>query len=282
MMYERFKLIDGEDNLAGFFNYVMTHLTYMRELVAPYSFHKQEEIADFQDGKFCDFCRYELWMHGVAERVREWVSDLSEYFGEFEGSWRYYAESKRLEYLRTCSELGGEDDDDDDYPDGEDADCGQFSIISDLYIEDSLDIVQNTAPNDLQGLCADIIAVSRIDILEGLRKSLGTEIEPYIQDKDGTMRKMTMEERDLNMVSRQVDAEDDAKLILAVDAAIHAIIEIIKECKDDDDNTEALQTVLKASKALLGMDFKELDSALRAYKKEKDDADNIHDGAHTD
>lgn len=65
--YEDFTYIEHNSRLARFFNVIMNKMSTMRMLCAPGNFRKDESIADFQDIKFADFCRYEVWMHSVED-----------------------------------------------------------------------------------------------------------------------------------------------------------------------------------------------------------------------
>ena len=195
-------------------------------LCAPDSFRRDGSIAGFQDTKFCDFCRYEQWMHGVIERLNRWQSLLCDYFVEYGGSWKYYAASNRLAFL---TEYGG---DEKDYEaDGvtirmeglSDEEYKAYAIVHDLYCEDWRDIVQDTLPDDLNGLCADLVANSRIDMLEGLRKFFGDKVEAYRKDENGEMKPLSQEQHDLDMVSNQVDAEDDSKRLKDASAGMLAL-----------------------------------------------------------
>ena len=44
---------------------------------------------------------WEKWLHEIVKRLQEWITTINEYFGEFNGSWEYYALSKRLEFIET-------------------------------------------------------------------------------------------------------------------------------------------------------------------------------------
>lgn len=270
-MYGKFKFIDGEERLTAFFNHLMLKLSYMRQLVAPESFRKEKEIASFQDEKFCDFCRYETWMHAVVERLREWDGLLDEYFGEFCGSWQYYEKAKAKEFYRETSE--------------EPLDCDMseameehlFTIISDLYMEDTSDIVQNTVDKDIAGFRVDLLSVAQIDMLANLKKHLGCNVESYVVDDDGEMHELTAEEHDLDMAMQKVEAEDDSELLKAVAESIGKLMTAIRACDHESDNTERLRAVHKATKALLAMKITKVSKELAELHEEDN---NIGEGTH--
>lgn len=260
--YSRFAMIDDGSNLARFFNGIMKGMSTMRMLVAPVSFRKDESIADFQDSQFCEFCRYESWMHAVVERLNDWISRIDEYDREFHGSWKYYAAYHRISAIR---EFGDDVESDGDAEGIQEEEYKPYSILSVLCDNGWRDIVQDTVPEDIKGLCAAVIANSRTDILEGFKKAFGGNVKAFRQADDGSMRPITQEEHDLDMVSGQVRAEDDAKRIMAIVAGIHMILCMLRLCKHDDDNTEIFKMVRDSSSALLSMDFNALDDTIKLF-----------------
>lgn len=266
--YSTFRDIEDYSRLAMMFNGIMHRLNHLRMLCAPESFRKDESIADFQDTKFCDFCRYELWMHGVIDRLNRWQELLCDYFVEYGGSWQYYAASNRLAFI---TEYGG---DEKDYEaDGEtirkdglkDEEYMLYTIVHDIYSEDRRDIVQDTLPSDLNGLCSDLVANSQIDMLAGLRKFFGKNLQAYRKDADGEMKPLSQEQHDLDMVSNQVDAEDDSKRLMAIIGCLHGMFQIIRSCKYNDDNTEMLKMVQDASAGLLALDWEVMENVMKKY-----------------
>ena len=266
--YSSFRYIDDDSKLALVFNGIMKRLSHLRMLCAPESFRKDESITDFQDDKFCDFCRYELWMHAVIDKLNRWQELLCDYFTEYSGSWQYYAASNRLSFI---TEYGGDDKDYED--DGEtirreglkDEEYKPYTIVHDLYDEGWRDIVQDTLPSDLNGLCADLVANSRIDLLAGLKKFFGDKLQAYRQDENGEMKPLSQEQHDLDMVLNQVDAEDDSKRIQGIIGCLHGIFHIIRSCKYNDDNTELLRMVQDASAGLLAIDWEVMENVMRKY-----------------
>ena len=230
MRYEKFTEIEDSSRLAAFFNSIMHRLFKMRMLCAPISFKRDEEISDFQDEKFCDFCRYETWMHEVVSKLRHWEKETEEYFSEFET--------------------------DEDYK--------YYTIVSELYYDNWKDIVQDTKAEDLRGLCADLIANSRIDYLEGLKKFFGCDLMPYKMEGND-IRPMSREEHELDMALEQADAEDDSTRLFGVAGSIMGIFMVIKSCDRYDDNVEKLQMVSSMAKALLDMNFDGIHKTMKIF-----------------
>lgn len=256
--YKTFTLIDDSSPLAGFFNSLMKDMQCTRTLVAPSSFNREAEIAGFEDEKFCDFCRYEVWMHSVIERLNFWCDEIKEYMNEFEGNWKYFAASSRLSSIK---EYGGEDDD--FYEDGtirkeglDDSVYEPFSIVSYLSDGGFNDIVVNTHIDDLKGMLADIVAISHIDLFANMKKAFGSNIEAYKKDENGVMRKVSSEEHDMDVALKKVSAADNAERVKCIIDGIELIVRILKSFEYNNDNKEGLQTVSVISTALLNMDFK--------------------------
>lgn len=260
MTYERFTYIIDKSSLARFFNGIMNQLQGVRMLCAPTSFKRDKDIADFQDEKFCDFCRYEKWMHSVVERLHEWENVIDEYFTEFNGSWEYYAESKHLAYVHEYGE-----DEDDEYGRGV---LQAFSVLSDLYEEDFKDIVQDTVLPHLNGLCADMMANAQVDLLDGLKKHFGAEnVVACRRSEDGRMVPMSREDYELSRISHQVGTDDDVKTLRAVFGGVSSVVQMIQSLSYDSDNKEELQIIRNAAEALLLMDFDAYDDAVMKFVK---------------
>ena len=269
MRYVAFRMIEDDTALASFFNHIMTILGPMRLFCAPDSFARSEEVGDFQDSKFCDFCRYEIWMHAVVERLTAWQDTIGAYFTEFHGKWRYYAASQRIASIRKLYGDGDMDDYTDTHIKGEnDEDYMQFTVLTDLFDDEWRDIVQDTSVEDIHGLLADIVAIAQVDILEGLKKHFGNTIQPYVQTDDGDVRPMTQEEHDLGNVSRQVGSDDDVKRLKAIAGCIQTVLFMFRRCRYNEDNTELLQMAADTTGALLDMDFKTLGAVIQKFRDE--------------
>ena len=111
---------------------------------------------------------WERWLHGVFNRLLEWADIISTYFDEYNGSWEYYALSKRLEFINEY----GSDDNDDYNPDDTikttsitHEQLKYHTIFYDLY-HDCVDIVQDTKPDDLYPM---IITLETRQVLSSLR-----------------------------------------------------------------------------------------------------------------
>lgn len=269
MIYTAFKKIESDTLIAAFFNHVMKGLKMQRMFCAPDSFRGDKKIAKFKDEKFCDLCRYELWMHGVTERLEKWQKVLEEYFTEFHGNWKYYAAYHRLSAIR---EFGADERDLDEEGNVRregltDRDLMHYTVLLELYDEGWRDIVQDTTVNDIKNLSADIVACSSLNLLGGLQKHFGNNIFPAVMQEDGEMRKITMEEYDIRKASEKVTAEYDAKRVMAIAQGLQYEIDIFKRCEYNKDNKELLLMATEITKELLNLDFSALETAEKKYEE---------------
>ena len=145
------KQIESEQPLAIAFNKVISKITTLWIMTRPRIFDDTKgEEATFKMITYYQILLWEKWLHEVVQRLQEWITTIDEYFDEFNGSWEYYALSKRLDFL---NEYGG---DDEDYnPDGSIKTTGvthdqlkYHTVFYDLYHE-CVDIVQDTHPQDV-------------------------------------------------------------------------------------------------------------------------------------
>ena len=114
-MSELIQPIDNKSPLAKFFNKIISKIQTLRIISLPRTFEDVKgNEASFKMMTYYQTALWEKWMHGVVKRLEEWDAVIDEYFDEFDGSWEYYALSKRLESINKC----GSDDEENFNPDG--------------------------------------------------------------------------------------------------------------------------------------------------------------------
>ena len=255
--------IESEQPLAIVFNKVISKITTLWIMTRPRIFDdtKGEEAA-FKMTTYYQIILWEKWLHEVVKRLQEWTATIDNYFDEFNGSWEYYALSKRLDFL---NENGG---DDEDYnPDGSikttDITHEQLryhTIFSDLY-HDCVDIVQDTKPTDLYPLINAIEANSRVSIIDILQKVSGKEITAYTMGDDGHLRPVTFADRELHKVSEMVEAHDYGLIIyttaLLMEQLTKGIETIAKSSTAFLDNHDLLLAIQSDAEAILSLNFED-------------------------
>ena len=253
--------IESEQPLAIAFNKVISKITTLWIMTRPRIFDdtKGEEAA-FKMITYYQILLWEKWMHEVVQRLQEWTTTIDDYFDEFNGSWEYYALSKRLDFL---NEFGG---DDEDYnADGSikttDITREQLkyhTVFSDLY-HDCVDIVQDTHPQDLYPLINAIEANSRVSIIDILQKVSGKEITTYTMGDDGNLRPVTFADRELHKVSEMVEAHDYCLVIyttaLLMERLTNGIETVAKTNTVFLDNHDLLRAIQSDAEAILSLNF---------------------------
>jgi len=101
-MEQMIQHIESYQPLAIAFNKVISKITTLWIMTRPRIFDdtKGEEAA-FKMMTYYQILLWEKWLHEIVKRLQEWITTINEYFGEFNGSWEYYALSKRLEFIET-------------------------------------------------------------------------------------------------------------------------------------------------------------------------------------
>ena len=100
-MKELIEPIQSDTPLAKAFNRVMAKMQLLRIMSLPRVFKdSKDEMAAFRMQNYYETVLWEKWLHGVLGRLEEWSKTISAYFDEFNGSWEYYALSKRLDFIR--------------------------------------------------------------------------------------------------------------------------------------------------------------------------------------
>lgn len=267
--YNTLSRIDDNSTLSMIFNQVLGKLNMARIVSAPRTFDKMEkDIQQYTVYTFYNTCLWEMYLHDVISRLKEWGDILNEYFIEFDGRWKYYAASKRIEGI---NEYGGEDKDYDN--DGNirkanisDKELEYYTVVWDLVQDDWLDIVQETKPEDLNGLCAVLMADASVSITDVIKDVTGVEIPLYKQDENGNLSEMTFAERVLSKAAGECQASDFSNVILFVCHSIQILINKIKSLDKFTDNKKELRSIHKDIGALLKGDFGSMDILKEFYK----------------
>lgn len=258
------KQIESEQPLAIAFNKVISKITTLWIMTRPRIFDDTKgEEATFKMITYYQILLWEKWLHEVVQRLQEWITTIDEYFDEFNGSWEYYALSKRLEFIDEF----GTDDDEDYNPDGSIKTTGitheqlkYHTVFSGLY-HDCVDIVQDTKPTDLNPLINAIEANSRVSIIDILQKVSGKEVTAYTMGDDGHLRPVTFADRELHKVSEMVEAHDYGQIIMIVAMLMEQLTKSIETAAKSEtaffDNHDLLRAIQTDAKDILSLNFKD-------------------------
>lgn len=178
----------------------------------------------------------EDWLDAIPKKIDEWIYIIDEYFDEFNGSWEYYASSKRLDSIR---EYGPSDEDLDE--NGEIRTKGitndelkAWTVIHDLYHYDFRDILQDFVLEDIKHIQLAVMFDSSMDIKTMLKDVTGKSLDVYELSEDKqSARKLEFSEYELRKISNQIDAEDEFKILYTIAYAIYKIMSELRSMKDD-------------------------------------------------
>lgn len=254
--YDRFSRIEDSSHLALLFNEVLSKLDIVRLVSAPSTFERLESLEqDFR--LFHETCLWEMYLHGVIEKLNHWIEILDEYESEFNSSWEYYASSKRIEAIKDC---GGDESDYDS--DGnirtqglshEDLKC--YTIVYNLVSDDWRDIVLETTPEQLDYLTLALERQAKTSLAEIFKKVFKQDLSMYKQDKDGNMVKMNFSDHVMQKASDELLADDLSSIVLFVCRGIQLLIKRIRELDAFSDNKDELRTIRNDAYALLNLNF---------------------------
>jgi hypothetical protein len=255
--------IESDLPLAVAFNKIISKITTLWIMTRPRIFDDTKgEDAAFKMMSYYQVLLWEKWLHEVVKRLQEWTATINEYFDDFNGSWEYYALSKRLDFL---NEFGG---DIKDYnADGSIRTTGisqeqlkYHTVFSDLY-HDCVDIVQDTHPQDLYPLINAIEANSRVSIIGILQKVSGKEVTAYTMGDDGNLRPVTFADRELHKVTEMVEAHDYGQIINIVALLMEQLTKGIETIAKSEtaffDNHDLLHAIGSDADAILSLNFKD-------------------------
>lgn len=252
--YKLFTRIDDKSKLAFFFNEVLSKLDIIRIFSCPTTFEKLDKGIAL---RFYEGCLWEMYFHKVVSKLNHWNTLLYNYFTEYEGSWKYYASSKRLELIK---EYGGEDSDYDSSGNIRTLnlsteDLKHYTIVSDMIPDDWEDIAQETKPEHLETLCISLKVEAKTSLTDIFKKSTGQELTMY-KEENGKMVPMTFADKALSQASDEAFADGYSALILYVCKEMQFIIERIKGLDKFKDNKEELESISVVINDLLNLKIK--------------------------
>lgn len=262
--YELMCRVEEDCPLAIFLNKVISKLDTVKILFAPRTF-KDANDTNKENGKsdadrFYQSCLWELWFHNVISRFHEWDDMLNEYFSEYEGKWKFYACSKRLESIK---EYGGDENDYNE--DGSirtlnltEDDLKFYTVLGKMVQDDCRDIVQETTYYDLQYMVSCLKAQASFSISDAFKECFGKEITTYKQDEDGNMVPINFADKALNKAEKQDEADIMDSYIYLICTFIEKTIEKIKSMNMFCDNTEELSQIHKDVKNMIDFNFLEV------------------------
>lgn len=257
-MKEWMELIDSELPLAKAFNRIISDLELLRIMTNPRIFSDStDKEAPFRMQNYYLTVLWERWLHGVFNRLLEWANTINTYFDEYNGSWEYYALSKRLEFINEF----GSDDDDDYNPDDTIKTTGitheqlkYHTVFYDLY-HDCVDIVQDTKSDDLYPMISTLETKSRFSVIDVLQKATGQQVTSYILDKNGHLRPTTFADKELIKASEMVKAMDNGQLIYTIVQIMESLTSEIESIAKSEmafyDNHAILNAILHDVSSIL-------------------------------
>ena len=228
--------------LAVYFNKIIGELETVRIFSSPRTFEDTKKENKDYSAIFYQTVLWELWFHGVVERLNEWNEILNEYFSEYEGKWKFYACSKRIESI---NEYGGEES---DY--NEDGsirtlnltkdDLRHHTALGEMVQDDWRDIVQETNCADLQYMITCLKAHASFSLPDAFKEFFGKEITTYKQDENGNMVPMNFADKAMDKAVEQYTADGMAIGITLVCEFIQRIIRDIRAMDKFSDNRDKL------------------------------------------
>lgn len=280
LSYEFFEEIEHKSLLAAFLNKAMYELHLARMLVAPTSYRSDERFEEKGMNvenamRFYQTCLFEVYAHSLIPKLEDWLKFIQEYLSDFNGSWEYYARSRRL---RLINEWGGDDCDyNNDGSIKTDVDIEvlkNYSVIDRLVADDLKDIAAQTKPEDLNFIY-DCIGANGSFSIQDMFKAMGAgDIKSYRQE-NGRMIENTKEDELLHSISSQDSSESKASLLYEITYIMESTVKEIKNLPRDENNIEYLKSLHTRICNLLNFNLKDELEALASSTKKSSQTKNI-------
>lgn len=257
--------------LAVYFNKIIGELETVRIFSSPRTFEDTKKENKDYSAIFYQTVLWELWFHGVVERLNEWNEILNEYFSEYEGKWKFYACSKRIESI---NEYGGEES---DY--NEDGsirtlnltkdDLRHHTALGEMVQDDWRDIVQETTCADLQYMISCLKTHASFSLSDAFKECFGKEIATYKQDENGNMVPMSFADKAMDKAVEQYTADGMAIGITLVCEFIQRIIRDIRAMDKFSDNRDKLIQIHKDVRNILDFNLDEVSYVEEMLEEER-------------
>lgn len=94
--------IEHHSKLSILFNKALEELLSFRIVCKPMVYNNQEDEKDFYSTEchmFYQLCLFENYLHSIINNLDEWLIKVNKYNTDYNGSWKYYAASERLELI---------------------------------------------------------------------------------------------------------------------------------------------------------------------------------------
>ena len=257
--------------LAVFFNKIIGELETVRIFSSPRTFEDTKKENKDYSAIFYQTVLWELWFHGVVERLNEWNEILNEYFSEYEGKWKFYACSKRIESI---NEYGGEESDYNE--DGSirtlnltEDDLRHHTALGEMVQDDWRDIVQETTCADLQYMISCLKTHASFSLSDAFKECFGKEIATYKQDENGNMVPMSFADKAMDKAVEQYTADGMAIGIRLVCEFIQRIIRDIRAMDKFSDNRDKLIQIHKDVRNILDFNLDEVSYVEEMLEEER-------------
>lgn len=268
LKFVKMKRIEDESKLAELFNIVMGHLERSRLFTAPIDFHTEIQKTGEPQSIFYDSCLWELYMHNVVLKLKEWKETVTEYLNDYKGSWEYYAHAKRLSIIK---EYGGEESDYDE--EGKIRTQGLteddlFSYTLSILLTDGVRNAATSAyPKHLESMFHFIATGVRHDPLEMIQKVTGKTLKQYKKDENGNMVEVSFPEIVQKKAMDEVNADALVKVLVAVAYEFRWLVNFRDNIPPFEDYKEELIIFVNRIDKLMNLDVEMPITAQMFYQR---------------
>ena len=257
---------ESKTPLERFLDKIKHRMTMQKIMSTPRTFedlrmgHTTEMAEAYYVIKLCDD-----WVNEIPVRVNLWINVIDEYFGEFQGQWKYYAIAKRLDSIK---EYGPDERDLDE--NGEirkdnltNDDLKYHTVFNDLYFYELRDILQDFIMEDIAHIQRAVMFDTVVDFKKMFRDVTGKDVDSYNVDPEtGELRKSEFGEYELHKAADSVDAEDESDVLYMLACIINDMMCKLRKKEEDmfDNHTEFLQQMREDCVNIINMQLKKTSS----------------------
>ena len=266
---------DNPTMIGKFAAMLKQKMSLMRIASLPRGFddtHRPEFNTMAQTHYITELC--DEYLDKLPGRIEEFITELERYFGEFQGNWKYYAASHRLDMIE---EYGADESDYNE--DGEikktdltDDELKPYTIIHELGIDGWRDIIKDTEEQDFYWFLSGVQVDAQMDMSTMIRQlNGGKRIPSYRINDDGEFVENTVEDEDLMRASRMADADSINPVVYTVLYVMRDIYRRLEGVMESpfEDHRELLNTILEDCYRLRDFHLEDL-SCVEKMRKEQE------------
>ena len=252
--YIKFDKVDGGTPLGRLFNEVFNALELPRGISAPSSSTVNGWNNSEQALLFYEMCLIEEYLHSIIENLTRWKVIAEKYANEFHYSWKYYALSDRIDFIK---EEGGEDSDYNDdgsiRTDVSDEELINYTVVNELADPHLNSIFMSTNPMNCLTACFMVVYAGSNCIIDFFKEKTGKTIKTYRMDDYGRMIENDWMDCAIQKAEKEQIHDNVAEMFWSVLMSVYGLVCQVENLPKAEDNKQFFQVLPRIIDAIFNL-----------------------------